>query len=79
MKYDPTQESYSLRTRDWRYIRYENGKEELYHTVDDPHEWNNLAGDPSQSAQLTSFRQQLAARLPQPGTGPPQPVWKPKH
>jgi iduronate 2-sulfatase len=78
-KYDPSQESYSLRSRDWRYIRYENGKEELYHTVDDPYEWTNLADDPSQATQLTSFRERLAARLPLPGTVPPQPVWQPKQ
>ena len=35
MKYDPAKESYSLRAKDWRYIRYENGKEELYHTRKD--------------------------------------------
>ncbi|MDB4475941.1 sulfatase-like hydrolase/transferase, partial [Pirellulales bacterium] len=29
MKYNPHEESYSLRSNDWRYIRYENGKEEL--------------------------------------------------
>ena len=46
MKYDPSRESYSLRSCDWRYVRYENGKEELYHTADDPHEWHNLADKP---------------------------------
>ena len=38
--YDPAHQSYALRGRDWRYIRYENGKEELYHCAEDPHEWN---------------------------------------
>ena len=27
----------------WRYIRYENGDEELYHNAVDPYEWTNLA------------------------------------
>ena len=79
MKYDPSQESYSLRSRDWRYIRYENGKEELYHNANDPHEWVNLADDPAHAARLKAFRAQLAARVPKPGTVPPQPIWKPKQ
>jgi iduronate 2-sulfatase len=79
MKYDPSQESYALRARDWRYIRYENGKEELYKTDDDPHEWTNVANDPSHTVQLKSLREQLAARLPSAGAVPPQPTWKPKE
>ena len=76
--HDPLQESYSLRGARWRYIRYENGAEELYDTHADPHEWNNLALDPEHADTLLSFRQRLAARLPPPGDSPPQPVWKPK-
>ena len=79
MEYDPSKESYSLRSRDWRYIRYENGKEELYHNADDPHEWTNLADDPAQAMHLKLFREQLQTRLPTPGTVPPQPPWKPKQ
>ncbi|MCG8309052.1 MAG: sulfatase [Cytophagales bacterium] len=36
-------QNYTYRTKDWRYIRYRNGKEELYHHKDDPNEWKNLA------------------------------------
>jgi arylsulfatase A-like enzyme len=71
--YVPSRESYALRARDWRYIRYENGQEELYHTINDPLEWTNLASDPVHAAQLKSFRSQLAARIPNPGIIPPQP------
>lgn len=63
--YDPAYQSYSLRSTDWRYVRYENGKEELYHTADDPHEWKNLALDAKQADQVTSFRKQLLARIPE--------------
>lgn len=79
MKYNPSQESYSLRADHWRYIRYENGKEELYATSEDPHEWNNLAENPSYSTTLISMRQQLLKRVPGPESSiPPQPAFKPK-
>jgi arylsulfatase A-like enzyme len=78
MKYDPSKESYSLRARDWRYIRYENGKEELYHTAEDAHEWTNLADKVKHSSRLEEFREELASRIPESGNIPPQPVWKPK-
>ncbi len=61
--YDAAQQSYALRSRDWRYIRYENGKEELYHVVDDPHEWNNVAAKPEHAKQLEEFRSQLLAMI----------------
>ena len=38
-------QSYSYRTKDWRYIRYYNGLEELYFHKGDPYEWHNLAYD----------------------------------
>jgi hypothetical protein len=78
MDYHPAQESYSLRSKDWRYIRYENGKEELYHTSNDPHEWNNLDERAEHAGRLIHFRKRLLDRIPQPGTIPPQPKWKPK-
>lgn len=78
MKYEPLKESYSLRSKDWRYIRYENGKEELYHAVKDPNEWDNLAGSPEHSERLQQFRQRLQERLPKPDMIPPQPEWQPK-
>ena len=79
-KYDPSQESYSLREKDWRYIRYENGKEELYETTSDPYEWTNLAADPKHTKTLTDFREELMSRIPAPGTKvPPQPPFQPNN
>lgn len=77
MKYDPSNESYSLRSQKWRYIRYENGSEELYDTISDPHEWHNLAGQLEHRERLIEFRQRLLDRLPAPGTIPPQPKFQP--
>ena len=36
----------SIRTERWRYIRYEDGSEELYDHHSDPNEWTNLADKP---------------------------------
>lgn len=38
-------ESYAVVNMNWRYIQYKDGSEELYRVKEDPHEWNNLAGD----------------------------------
>jgi arylsulfatase A-like enzyme len=37
------QGNHAVRTRDWRYIRYADGSEELYDVRKDPNEWSNLA------------------------------------
>ncbi len=38
--------SHSIRSEDWRYIRYADGSEELYDHRRDENEWNNLATQP---------------------------------
>jgi arylsulfatase A-like enzyme len=62
--YDAAQQSYALRSHDWRYIRYENGMEELYHVAEDPREWTNLASNPTHAKQLEDFRTQLLTKIP---------------
>ena len=37
------QGNHGIRSERWRYIRYADGTEELYDTVNDPNEWTNLA------------------------------------
>lgn len=59
---DPGNTAFS--ERDWRYIRYHTGEEELYDIAADPHEWHNLVHDPSQTKKLTEMRAKSeAARL----------------
>jgi arylsulfatase A-like enzyme len=53
-------QNHAVRTDKWRYIRYENGDEELYDEVADPLEWKNLASDP----KLANIKQDLAKWLP---------------
>ena len=43
--------NHSARSSDWRYIRYENGDEELYDERKDPNEYVNLAGKPEFAAK----------------------------
>jgi arylsulfatase A-like enzyme len=60
--------NHAVRTMKWRYIRYVDGSEELYDEEKDPHEWTNLASDPT----LTAVKQQLAKWLPA-ASAPPLP------
>ena len=52
--------NHAVRSSRHRYIRYADGSEELYDHKTDPHEWNNIAGDPS----LAKVKSRLAKRLP---------------
>ncbi|MEX0326398.1 MAG: sulfatase [Puniceicoccaceae bacterium] len=61
---NPLYQNYSLRSEDFRYIRYNDGVEELYDHRTDPYEWENLAGDVSHTTTLEAFREKLAAFLP---------------
>ncbi len=50
---------YSIRTERWRYIVYNNGKEELYDHTSDPHEWTNLAASPEHAETKQSLVRQM--------------------
>lgn len=54
--------NHSLRTERYRYIRYEDGSEELYDHEFDPEEWENIAGDPEQAELIFRFRLELPRR-----------------
>jgi arylsulfatase A-like enzyme len=53
--------NHSVRTENWRLIRYADGGEELYDEGKDPYEWNNLTGKP----EFDTRRADLARWLPQ--------------
>lgn len=46
----------SLRTNGYRYIRYTDGQEELYHCAKDPHEWTNLARNSEYATEIERLR-----------------------
>jgi len=52
--------NHAVRSERWRYIRYEDGSEELYDHEHDPMEWKNLAGD----SQWNDVKASLAKYLP---------------
>lgn len=52
---------YAITNRDWRYIRYGDGQEELYDHNNDPHEWDNLASDPAYESIRSDMRRKSPA------------------
>ena len=50
---------WTLRTDQWRYIRYQDGSEELYNHIIDPNEWHNLARVPAHAEEQKKLAQQL--------------------
>ena len=52
--------NHAVRSEAWRYIRYGNGEEELYHDAVDPFEYENLAG----KAEFAAKKDEMVAFLP---------------
>jgi arylsulfatase A-like enzyme len=52
-----------VRTRDWKYVLYPSGAEELYDTATDPSEVHNLAASPEHAARRAAMRDRLSAWL----------------
>lgn len=53
--------NYGVRDRNWRYIRYYDGTEELYDHTKDPNEWTNQANNP----EYANVKKRLAAAIPE--------------
>ncbi len=51
--------NHSVRDEHFRYIRYEDGTEELYDHRVDEHEWNNIAHDESYAAEISRLKTHL--------------------
>jgi arylsulfatase A-like enzyme len=54
-------QNHTVRTEQWRYIRYADGGEELYDEQKDPYEWVNLAG---KGGEYNIIKNQLFGYLP---------------
>ncbi|MDF7798618.1 sulfatase [Pontiellaceae bacterium B1224] len=53
---------------DLRYIKYEDGSQELYDHASDPDEWTNLAGDANYAAIITALKKMSPFPEAPPGT-----------
>ena len=56
---DVIKQTYSYRTKNWRYILYPDGTEELYNEKTDPFEWKNIAGDKTYSPQKKRLKSDM--------------------
>lgn len=52
----------SVRSNNWRYIKYRDGGEELYNHQNDPGEHKNLAGDPAYADVFAELKKSLPER-----------------
>ena len=62
---DVMKQTYSYRTKDWRYILYLDGKEELYHDSVDPYEWENLADNRNYEQKKSALKTELLRMIQQ--------------
>jgi N-acetylglucosamine-6-sulfatase len=53
----------SIRTAEWKYVRYETGEEELYNLATDPFELENLVGDPKYAETISRLAIELDGLL----------------
>jgi arylsulfatase A-like enzyme len=51
--------NHAVKSNGYRYIRYEDGKEELYDHQTDPNEWTNVANNPKYQKEKTTFKNYL--------------------
>lgn len=70
---------YSVRTERWRYIEWDDGAKgnQLYDHQQDPHEYNNLAGDPAQAAVVAEMKALVQKNWPVRVEGGKAPAQKP--
>ena len=62
-------DNHGIRSRDWRFIQYADGTEELYDMQTDPNEWYNQATNPKHASVLEEHRRWIpTSRQPVPGS-----------
>jgi len=63
-KEDVMKQTYSYRTKNWRYILYLDGTEELYDHQNDPYEWDNEADNPEYASIKKRLKKALKEQVP---------------
>ena len=51
--------NYAIISKNYRFIQYNNGKEELYDRMNDPNEWYNLIDDPGLKDVIKEHRNKI--------------------
>ena len=51
--------NHAVRSRDFHYIHYRDGREELYDAAEDPYQWRNLADDPDHAIAKAKLKEWL--------------------
>jgi arylsulfatase A-like enzyme len=51
--------NHAVSGNNYRYLKYQDGSEELYDIVNDPHEWTNLAGNPRHTETIAELARWL--------------------
>ena len=62
-------DNHSVRSLDWRYIRYADGSEELYNLRDDPNEWSNVVQNNALASIVLSHQEFLPITNLKPAPG----------
>ncbi|MEP4077194.1 sulfatase [Haloferula sp.] len=62
--------SVAVINQEWRFTRYDNGEEELYHISEDPGEHHNLAAQSEFAGVIEKMAKDLPKQMASPGRGP---------
>ena len=65
LAYTLSRNGHLIRTKDWAYMRYKDGSEELYDMQKDPKQFTNLAKDAASNKSLEMMRAMLDRKLEQ--------------
>lgn len=55
--------NFAISDKNWRFIHYANGEQELYNIANDPYEWNNLAENPKHASRIAEFQKRAPAKF----------------
>lgn len=61
---NPAEQNYSVRSKDYRYVRYIDGSEEFYDHTRDSYEWTNEVDNPKYKKQVKQMRKYLKEQVP---------------
>ena len=62
-------DNHGIRSKDWRYIQYADGSQELYNMRTDPNEWTNLATDPQFASIIVDHQKWIPKTNRKPASG----------